>query len=239
VTRSPTRLLNASDWVFDLDNTLYPADADLFAQIDVRMTQFVGEYLGIGHDEAKAMQKSYYAEHGTTLTGMMRLHDMPASQFLDYVHDLDYSVVKPHPELRAAIEALPGRKLVFTNGSRGHAERTLKALGLEGLFHDLFDIEATNYQPKPKREAFDAIIDAHVIEPTTSVMVEDLARNLQTAHYLGMATILVTSTKDWSHEPEIGRPAGSGDHPAFVDFVTDNLTGFLKAVTAPILETRT
>jgi putative hydrolase of the HAD superfamily len=230
-TRSLTDLYDADDWVFDLDNTLYPAECDLFAQIDTRMTEFVGQYLGLDPIAAKAQQKHYYSTYGTTLSGMMREHNMPASAFLDYVHDLDYTPVVKAPALRAAIEALPGRKIVFTNGSRGHAERTLTALGLEGVFHDLFDIEATNYLPKPRREAFDALVDAHLVEPTKSVMVEDLSRNLVTAHDMGFSTVLVWSWKDWSHEPAGARPAGPVDEtPDHVHHMTDDLTGFLEAV---------
>lgn len=230
-TRSLTDLYHADDWVFDLDNTLYPAECDLFAQIDTRMTEFVGQYLGLDPVAAKAQQKHYYSTYGTTLNGMMREHDMPAAAFLDYVHDLDYTPVLRAPALRAAIEALPGRKMVFTNGSRGHAERTLVALGLENLFHDLFDIEATNYLPKPRREAFDALIDTHTLNPRKSVMVEDLSRNLVTAHELGMSTVLVWSWKDWSHEPAGARPAGPVDEtPDHVHHMTDDLTAFLQAV---------
>ena len=226
-----TRLYRAQDWVFDLDNTLYPAECDLFAQIDERMTDFVADYLGISRADAKVTQKHYYLTYGTTLNGMMREHGMAASAFLDYVHDLDYTPVTPAPALRRAIEALPGRKIVFTNGSRGHAERTLQALGLEHVFHDLFDIEATNYLPKPRREAFDALVDRHLVEPTKSVMVEDLSRNLLTAHELGFSTVLVWSWKDWSHEPEGARPSGpvtqTEDH---VHHATNDLTAFLEAV---------
>lgn len=231
--RPLSRLYQAEDWVFDLDNTLYPAECDLFAQIDARMTEFVARYLDIDPIAAKSVQKHYYKTYGTTLNGLMREHAMPASAFLDYVHDLDYTPVLEAPALRAAIEALPGRKIVFTNGSRGHAERTLKALGLTDIFHDLFDIEATNYLPKPRREAFDALVDAHVVEPERAVMVEDLSRNLVTAHAMGFSTVLVWSWKDWSHEPEGARPAGpvtqTEDH---VHHATDDLTAFLQAVAA-------
>jgi putative hydrolase of the HAD superfamily len=230
-TRPLSRLYQAKDWVFDLDNTLYPAECDLFSQIDAKMTEFVASYLKIDPVQAKAVQKDFYFRYGTTLNGMMREHNMPASYFLDYVHDLDYTPVLEAPALRAAIKALPGRKIVFTNGSRGHAERTLKALKLDGLFHDLFDIEATNYLPKPRREAFDALIDAHLIEPEQSVMVEDLSRNLVTAHALGMSTVLVWSWKDWSHEPEGARPAGPVDEtPDHIHHMTNDLTAFLEAV---------
>jgi putative hydrolase of the HAD superfamily len=231
--RTLTELYHAQDWVFDLDNTLYPAECDLFAQIDARMTEFVGQYLGLDPEAAKRQQKHYYSTYGTTLNGMMREHNMPARAFLDYVHDLDYTPVVKAPALRAAIEALPGRKLVFTNGSRGHAERTLTALGLEGIFTDLFDIEATNYLPKPKREAFDALVEAHHVVPAKSVMVEDLSRNLVTAHEMGFSTVLVWSWKDWSHEPDGARPAGPNEEtPDHVHHSTDDLTGFLGAVVA-------
>lgn len=230
-TRTLTDLYQAQDWVFDLDNTLYPAECDLFAQIDARMTEFVGQYLKLDAETAKATQKHYYSTYGTTLNGMMVEHNMPASAFLNYVHDLDYTPVVKAPALRAAIEGLPGRKLVFTNGSRGHAERTLTALGLEGIFTELFDIEATNYLPKPRREAFDALVATHDLNPAKSVMVEDLSRNLVTAHAMGFSTVLVWSWKDWSHEPEGARPAGPVDEtPDHIHHMTDDLTGFLEAV---------
>jgi putative hydrolase of the HAD superfamily len=232
-TRSLAGLYTAQNWVFDLDNTLYSAESDLFSQIDARMTDFVGRYLNLDPETARARQKHYYSTYGTTLNGMMVEHNMPARAFLDYVHDLDYTPIAPNPALRAAIEALPGRKLVFTNGSHGHAERTLKALGMEGVFSDLFDIEATKYQPKPKREAFDALIEATNLNPEKSVMVEDLSRNLVTAHALGFATVLVWSHKDWSHEPEGARPAGPvAETPDHIHHMTDNLAGFLEAVIA-------
>ncbi|GIU67631.1 pyrimidine 5'-nucleotidase [Candidatus Phycosocius spiralis] len=227
------KLFFAQDWVFDLDNTLYPAECDLFAQMDVRMTEFVGRYLDLDYDAAKAKQKDLYMTYGTTLNGMMHEHDMPAAAFLDYVHDLDYSPVVPAPKLRTAISALPGRKLVFTNGSRGHAQRTLNALGLENIFHDVFDIEATGYVPKPKREAFEVLIERHMVEPSKAVMVEDMSPNLLTAHELGFSTILVWSWKDWSHEPALGRPAGPVDEtPDHVHHATCDLTAFLEAVVA-------
>jgi putative hydrolase of the HAD superfamily len=233
-TRPLYQLKDAHTWVFDLDNTLYPAECDLFAQIDARMTDFVGRYLELGPEEARAQQKHYYHTYGTTLSGMMKEHGMPASAFLDYVHDLDYTPVVPAPRLKAALQALPGRKIVFTNGSVGHAERTLKALGLDqDVFSELFGIEETGYIPKPRREAFDALVAAHSFDPNDAVMVEDLSRNLVTAHAMGFSTVLVWSWKDWSHEPEGARPAGpdsqTEDH---VHHMTDDLTGFLETVAA-------
>jgi putative hydrolase of the HAD superfamily len=232
--RTLADLFGARDWVFDLDNTLYPAECDLFSQIDARMTQFVSQYLALEPDAARALQKHYYKTYGTTLNGLMREHGMQPDVFLDYVHDLDYTPVTPAPRLRAALEALPGRKIVFTNGSIGHARRTLKALDLEhGVFSELFGIAEAQFQPKPRREAFDVLTATHDIDPARAVMVEDLSRNLETAWHLGMATVLVWSWKDWSHEPEGARPAGpDGERESHVDFVTGDLAAFLESVVA-------
>ena len=234
--RSLSDLYHAETWVFDLDNTLYPAECNLFAQIDKRMTEFVSQYLDIPPFEALGVQKHYYRTYGTTLSGMMKEHGMPASAFLDYVHDLDYTPVLPAPELKAGIEALPGNKIVFTNGSRGHAERTLKALGLDdGIFSELFGIEEAGFTPKPRPEAFDALLSTHQFDPTRAVMVEDLSRNLVAAHQKGFATVLVWSWTNWdgddSDEPDRhpGKVAETEDH---VHHTTDDLTGFLKAVAA-------
>ncbi|MEO0982520.1 MAG: pyrimidine 5'-nucleotidase [Pseudomonadota bacterium] len=222
------RLKGAEDWVFDLDNTLYPAACDLFAQIDARMTDFVAKLLSVPPDEARAVQKKYYADHGTTLNGLMRNHGLQPADFLDYVHSIDLSVLPASPALKAAIERLPGRKFVFTNGSRGHAERVTAALGLEASFDGLFGIEDANYEPKPRRAAFDRFAARHKVAPARAVFFEDLSRNLETAHAAGYTTVLVHSEKDWSHEPAGARPAGPGDDFGdHVHYVTDDLTRFL------------
>ncbi len=215
-------------WVFDLDNTLYPAATDLFAQIDLKMTAYVSRLLSVEPQEARRIQKLYYAEHGTTLSGLMARHDVDPHDFLHFVHDIDLSPLDADPALAQAITTLPGRKLVFTNGSHGHAERIVRKLGLEGLFDDYFDIVAADFQPKPQRAAFDLLIARHGFDPARAVMFEDLARNLEPAHALGMTTVLVQSAKDWSHEPAAARPAGpSDDQPAHVHHVTDCLRSFL------------
>jgi len=232
-------LAHVSEWVFDLDNTLYPAACDLFAQIDVRMTEFVANYLNLSDEEAHALQKFYYAEHGTTLNGLMLNNGLEPTEFLDYVHDIDLTPVLHSEELAAAITALPGRKIVYTNGSRGHAERVTKKLGLEGLFDGMFGIEDSGFKPKPQQDSFDSFIAAHMVEPKRAAFFEDLARNLVPAFNMGFTTILVRSDHDWSHEPEAIRPAGNGDdQPAFVDYVTDDLTAFLSGVAKDLSETR-
>src|SRR5512139_3416063 len=136
-------------WIFDLDNTLYPAECNLFAQVDQRMGEFIAKHLGVPFEYARHLQKSYYRQFGTTLAGLMRVHKMHPEPFLDYVHDIDVSVVPESPQLRAAIDRLPGRKLIFTNGSRAHAERVAGKLGVLDLFEGISDIASCEFEPKP------------------------------------------------------------------------------------------
>jgi len=218
-------------WVFDLDNTLYSAEYDLFSQIDDRMTRFVADELRIDRDAARALQKQYYLDHGTTLKGMMTHHDMHPDAFLDYVHDIDLSALPNDLRLQSAIAALPGRKYVYTNGSRGHAQGVTRQMGLQDAFDGMFAIEDALFEPKPARRAFDLFVDTFDISPSDAVFFEDMTRNLETAHEMGFKTVLVHSGKDWSHEPEGARPAGAGDTvPGHVHHVTDHLAHFLEQV---------
>ncbi len=200
-------------WVFDLDNTLYPAECNLFSQIDRRMGAFIADALGVSLEDAHALRHRYYVEHGTTLAGLIRRHGVCPDLFLDYVHDIDLGVVSPAPELAAAIEALPGRKLVFTNGSRKHAEAVAAKLGVLDRFDDIFDIHALGYvDPKPTRAAFDRFVRAHDIETHRAAIFDDLPHNLETAHALGMTTVWIdcramgrpehTTQEDWTVLPD-------------------------------------
>lgn len=231
--RSASALLDRQVWVFDLDNTLYPAECDLFAEIDQRMTDFVARFLRLPRDEARAVQKSYYAEHGTTLNGLMSMHGMEPDEFLAHVHEIDLSPLPRTPELAEAIAALPGRKFVFTNGSRGHARRVTDYMGLGEVFDGQFGIEDSHFTPKPDLSSYQAFNRVFGVAPEEAVFFEDLARNLAPAHAMGFATVLVQSEKDWSHEPAAARPAGIGDDlPPHIDYVTRDLTGFLRAINA-------
>ena len=148
---SLTPFARVTTWIFDLDNTLYPSECNLFAQVDQRMGQFIAELLGVSYEEAKRVQKDYYYRYGTTLAGLMREHKLPPERFLDFVHDIDLAPVCEAPELGAALARLPGRKFIFTNGSRAHAERVAEKLGVLHHFDELFDIVAGDYVPKPSR----------------------------------------------------------------------------------------
>jgi putative hydrolase of the HAD superfamily len=224
---SPDDFSHVRDWVFDLDNTLYPRHTDLFSQIDTRMTAYVAELLQLPEEEARALQKQYYREHGTTLKGLMTVHKIDPNAFLQQVHDIDYSWVKPDPALGAAIKALPGRKFIFTNGDTGHAERTARALGILDHFDDIFDIVAADLMPKPAAATYDKFMGLHRIDAARAAMFEDLPRNLTVPKAVGMKTVLIVPNnleevfgEVWEHEGH------DGDH---IDYVTDDLAGFLKA----------
>lgn len=221
------RLRQTGEWVFDLDNTLYPAESDLFAQIDKRMTLYVAGRLGLPTEQARKVQKAYYAEHGTTLSGLMSEHDIEPESYLDFVHDIDLSPLHVDKDLHTALVSLPGRKTVFTNGSRGHANRVLGARGLNGVFDEIIGIEDTGFVPKPQMPAYTHLLQSLNIDPLQAAFFEDMERNLAPAHALGFVTVLVHSDKDWSHEPEGARPAGANDKHDHVHFTTGDLAGFL------------
>ena len=180
-------------WVFDLDNTLYPASCNLFAEVDVRIREFVADFLGLEQDEAYKVQKQFFKEYGTTLRGLMDVHNLEPKKFLDHVHDVDLSPVKANPALDKALEALPGRKIIFTNGDTPHAERVMNRLGVRHHFETVFDIVAADYVPKPNPSVYQLLVDRYKIDPEKSVMIEDIPRNLEPAANLGMTTILIKS----------------------------------------------
>jgi putative hydrolase of the HAD superfamily len=217
-------------WVFDLDNTLYPADCNLFAQIDRRMGEFIAQDLGIPLEEAKILREAYYYGHGTTLAGLVQLHGVAPDAFLDYVHDIDLSAIVPAPELAAALSSLPGRKFIFTNASRKHAEAVLARLGVAGLFDDICDIHALEYiHPKPTREAYERFVNTHGVVSRQAAMFDDLPHNLETAHLLGMTTVLVQGLTD---HPEHQAIAAWTELPAHIHHRTDALAPFLAAIAA-------
>jgi putative hydrolase of the HAD superfamily len=216
------------EWVFDLDNTLYPHHSNLFSQIDVKMTSYVSQLLQLPRDEARKVQKQFYLTYGTTLAGLMAHHGIEADDFLERVHDIDYSWLDPNPALGKIIAQLPGRKMIFTNGSRKHAENAARQLGILDHFDDIFDIVAADLVPKPARATYDKFASLHQVDTAKAAMFEDLGRNLMAPKALGMTTVLIvpnnfeaTFTEAWEAGPE---------HDAYVDFVTDDLTAFLGAL---------
>jgi putative hydrolase of the HAD superfamily len=217
-------------WVFDLDNTLYPHHINLWYQVDARIGEFVSAYLKISPAEARVIQKDYYRRYGTTMRGMMTEHGVHADDYLAYVHRIDHSPLQPNPAMGKAIAKLPGRKLILTNGTVEHAGKVLERLGIGSHFEAVFDIIAAELEPKPALQTYQKFLRLHGVTPNTSAMFEDLARNLVVPHDLGMTTVLVVPDgakqvvrEDWELE---GRDA------AYVDHVTDDLTGFLQRLSA-------
>ncbi|MEO1000391.1 MAG: pyrimidine 5'-nucleotidase [Pseudomonadota bacterium] len=182
---------HVTSWVFDLDNTLYPPDARLFDQIEARMTAFLVRELGVEEEEAAALRRTYWRAHGTTLAGLMEVHGVDPEPYLEEVHEIDLSALDRDPALAAAIRALPGRKIVYTNGSRGHAERVTEARGLDGVFDAVFGVEDAGYAPKPRADAFARVFAAAGVAVEAGAMFEDDPRNLAVPHDLGMKTVLV------------------------------------------------
>ena len=215
-------LRQTETWVFDLDNTLYPASTNLFGQIDLRMRDFIAVALDLEPEAARALQKTYFHNYGTTLRGLMEHHAVDAHAFLDYVHAVDIDALTPSPALDTALARLSGRKLIFTNASTGHARRVMRRLGVERRFDAVFDIADAGYRPKPDPAVYARLVERHRIDPLSAVMVEDIARNLEPAAALGMTTVWVRTESEW------GREGGDGAH---VHHVADDLVAWLGALT--------
>jgi putative hydrolase of the HAD superfamily len=224
-------LTHIDTWVFDLDNTLYPHHVNLWQQVDARIGEFIAAYLKVSAEEARRIQKDYYRRYGTSMRGMMTEHGVHADDYLAYVHKIDHSPLEPNPVLRAAIEQLPGRKLILTNGTRKHADAVMRRLEIHEKFEDVFDIIAADLEPKPLPQTYDKFLKLHGVDPARAAMFEDLARNLAVPHALGMTTVLVVPAKT----REVFREAWEmeGRDAAHVDHVTDDLAGFLQGIARP------
>jgi len=199
-----TDLSHIDTWLFDLDNTLYPVESELMSLVEGRMTDFMERLTGLPRAEARAIQKQYYHQHGTTLAGLMANHGVDPEVFLTEVHDISLDRLTPDPALAAGLERLPGRRLVFTNGSAAHAERVLERLAVAHLFEDIFHIAAADYIPKPSPETFQKMMSRHGVAAAGSAFFEDSEKNLAPAALLGMTTVLVgahaaDSTADFVH----------------------------------------
>jgi putative hydrolase of the HAD superfamily len=217
----PPALAHIRAWIFDLDNTLYPASADLFGLMDVRMTGYVARTLGLDDlVEARRIQKSYFQQHGTTMAGLMADHAIDPHHYLADVHDIDLGVLAEDRRLAGLIARLPGRKLIFTNGDAPYAQRVLDKLGLGTSFEAIHDIHACAYRPKPSAESYSSMIAAFGIDPHASVFVEDMARNLAPAKALGMTTVWIDNGSEQGHDAD----------RSFVDHTITDLADWLHSL---------
>jgi putative hydrolase of the HAD superfamily len=218
----PADLSRIDCWIFDLDNTLYPASANLFELIDQKMGLYIQNLLGVGATEARHIQKGYFARYGTTLSGLMTEHKIDPNSFLEFVHDIPMDRLTPTPVLAAAITSLPGRKMVFTNGDADYADKVLTALGLAECFETVFDIRDAKYRPKPELAPYQMLCDSRDIDAANALFVEDMARNLKPAKEIGMATVWVNNGSE---------QANGKASPAFIDFETHDLSHWLETMT--------
>ncbi|HEY5712067.1 MAG TPA: pyrimidine 5'-nucleotidase [Allosphingosinicella sp.] len=214
-------LSHVESWIFDLDNSLYPASSDLFALIDIRMGAYIQHLLGVDAVEARRVQKSYFHAHGTTLAGLMATHGIDPHDFLDFVHDIDLARLSADPSLVAALDRLPGRKFIFTNASEDYARRVLDRLGLANAFDGMHDIHAMNYVPKPDPSAYAAICRVHGIDPARALFADDMARNLAPAKALGMTTLWIDNGSEQG--PDLAEPD-------YVDYRSDDIAAWLAGV---------
>jgi putative hydrolase of the HAD superfamily len=210
-------------WIFDLDNTLYPASCGLFPQVQHRMNEYICTRLAVSEEQAAELRRTYFREHGTTMNGLMKVHNIDPHDFLDFVHEVDLACVPPDPALVVALGQLSGRKIVHTNGSVRHAERLLDHLGLSPAFSGIIDIVAADFEPKPALTGYRLLLKRHSVRPNTALMLEDMARNLAPAAELGMTTAWLRNGVDWAME-EADRD--------YVHHVVDDLAGFLAAAAA-------
>src|ERR1044072_5182320 len=213
---APRNFANIETWVFDLDNTLYPHHLNLWQQVDERIRAYIMDFLQMGREEAFRLQKDYYKRYGTSMRGLMTEHGMKADDFLDYVHKIDHSPLEPYPALGAAIERLPGRKLILTNGTRAHADAVMRRLDIHAHFEDVFDIIAADLEPKPLPQTYDKFLNLHGVDPARAAMFEDLSRNLEVHESLRIPVVLVVPEgtrevfrESWEME---GRDADHVDH---------------------------
>jgi putative hydrolase of the HAD superfamily len=220
-------LAHIDSWIFDLDNSLYPASANLFDLIDIRMGEYIQRLLGCDSVEARRVQKGFFRDHGTTLAGLMASHGVDPHDFLGFVHDIDLARISADPATLAALDSLPGRKFVFTNGDETYARRVLDRLGMANAFDGLHDIHAMDYVPKPDPRAYAAMCARYAIDPGRALFVEDMARNLRPAKQLGMTTVWIDNGSDQaSHDAD----------PAFIDYRIADIGEWLSEITGVEVE---
>ena len=211
--------INFTHWFFDLDNTLYCANSGIFDQIHIKMGEFISSNLNVSLKKAKILQKKYFIENGTTLHGLMLNHNVEPGKFLDYVHDIDFSIVKPDNELNDLIKKKPEKKIIFTNANISYVEKILKNLNLENIFDDIYDIERMNYLPKPNLKTYKKLISTYQVDANKAILFDDIPQNLLPAAKLGLKTVHVYNKK---LDKELNGRSKK------IDYMTNNLKDWLQ-----------
>ena len=214
-------LLNINYWIFDLDNTLYSGQTEVFSEVDKKMSAFISKKMNVDLIKAKEIQKKYFYEYGTTLSGLMKQDNIDPHEFLEFVHDIDISWLPKDLKLKDELIKIKEKKFIFTNGSHAHVENVTKQLGIDGLFDGAFDIVDANFVPKPHIDPYKKIIDKFKIEPTKSILIEDIAHNLEQAKNLGMKTCWLENEEAFAKK--------DADKP-YIDYKIKNLPSFLQKI---------
>ena len=215
-------LADVESWIFDLDNTLYRTTPGMLAQIDDLMGSFISDFLNVDREEARRIQKGYFRSHGLTLRGLMVEHGLDPQDYIDHLSVLDLSDVKPDPALADRLDALPGRKIIYTNAFTEHTREVMQRIGITGQFDAVFDISDADFVPKPAIDSYRRLCDLHNVDPARSVMVEDIAKNLEPAAALGMTTVWVRTETSWAKDVK------ETDH---IHHITDDLISWLDDAT--------
>ncbi len=215
------KLLDIKYWIFDLDNTLYSGQTRVFSEVDKKMSAFISKKMNIDLFKAKEIQKKYFYEYGTTLSGLMKKDDIDPNEFLEFVHDIDISWLPKDLKLREELIKINEKKYIFTNGSLAHVENVTKQLGIDGLFDGVFDIVDAEFVPKPQADPYRKIIKKFDIEPTKSILIEDIAHNLEQAKNLGMKTCWLENDEAFAKK--------DADKP-YIDYKIKNLPSFLQEI---------
>ncbi|TQV83273.1 pyrimidine 5'-nucleotidase [Denitrobaculum tricleocarpae] len=221
IEKDAVSLSHIDTWIFDLDNTLYPESSSLFDQVDRRMGLFVEQLLGLDPVSARTLQKQYFREHGTTLRGLMTLHDIDPQSYLEFVHEIDVSGITPNRELDRVLGSLPGRKVIFTNASVPHALNVMNQLGIATHFSDIYDIVRANFLPKPARETYEDFTSSLQVDPSKAIFFEDTARNLEPAAAMGMTTVWLET---------YGNGSARGSENTYVHYRTNDLVDWLTSI---------
>ena len=224
---------NISNWVFDLDNTLYKAECGLFDKVHILMGRFIEEKLSLSPGDAQALRSKYYHQYGTTLRGLMIEHKIDPDEYLEYVHQINYDVVIPDEKLRNAIKDLKGKKFIFTNANYGHVEKVLEKLKMEDIFDGCFDISESDYLPKPHKEIYDSFQKKFNLDNSSTAMFEDLHINLKQPFSMGWETVWVTNNLEYNLNKDVNQQEDIQkiiEEKGYISHVTDNLENFLNRI---------
>ena len=214
-------LIEIKYWIFDLDNTLYSGQTKVFSEVDKKMSSFISDKFNVDLIEAKKIQKEYFYEYGTTLSGLMKKRNVDPNEFLEFVHDIDISWLPKDEQLKEELINIKEKKYIFSNGSHAHIENVTNQLGIKDLFDGAFDITDANFIPKPHLDPYKKMIKKFKLDPKQSILIEDIAHNLEQAKNLGMKTCWLENDEAFAKKDA---------NKSYIDYKINNLPSFLQKI---------